>query len=237
MSITPIRRQKIYEEIVQQIYQLIRRGDYKEGDKLPAEGKLAEEFGVSKTVVREAMSVLKASGVVESRSGSGNFIRKLEGETFVQSIGPSLLNIQSLIEILELRRALEIEAASLAADRATEEDIELLKEYNRKLASSEKLEERVENDFLFHKTLFYATHNSAFIKVFDSISSLFKSGIEESKKQSSNLPNRHKEGVEEHFTIMEAISEKDEKKARATMREHLKNNEWKTWKIKMKEDE
>jgi GntR family transcriptional regulator, transcriptional repressor for pyruvate dehydrogenase complex len=234
MAFVPIRRQKIYEEIVDQIYKMLDDGEYSEGDKLPPEGALAERFAVSKTVVREALSVLKTNGVVESRPGSGNFIRRIDGGSFVSSIRTSLLNKESLIEILELRRALEVEAASLAAERANDEDIEKLFRVNQMLKEAKTFDEAVEKDFNFHENIFNATHNSAFIRVFTSISSLIQDAIKESKIQSIKSPVRQAEGVQEHIEIIKAIKEKDNSKARDTMRTHLENNEIKTLNIDLR---
>ncbi|WHY70545.1 FadR/GntR family transcriptional regulator [Fictibacillus enclensis] len=234
MEFTPIKRQKIYEEIVDQIYKMLIESKFEEGSKLPPEGALAERFGVSKTVVREALSVLKTNGVIESRPGSGNFIRKIDGGSFVSSISTSLLNKEALIEILELRRALEIEAASLAAERATEEDIKKLLLINHNLKEATTLEDAIEQDFSLHESIFHATHNSAFVTVFISISSLIKNAIKESKIKSKKIPGRQLEGVREHFEIIEAIKEKDDIKARDKMRSHLENNELKTLNIDIK---
>ncbi|MCM3714328.1 FadR family transcriptional regulator [Alkalihalobacillus oceani] len=234
---TPIRKKKISEEIVHHICNMVHDGDLQSGSKLPSEGTLAEKFGVSKTVVREAMSVLKTSGVIKGLPGSGNFINNLDGGLFVTSIAPALLDKESVLEIFELRRGLEIEAASLAADRATLEEIEELREINRKLSEAKILEETIEQDFRFHECLIKATHNSSFIKVFSTISTLFKNGIKENKMKSINIPGRQAEGVDEHNKIIESIQEKNSQQARKNMRNHLQNNELRTWNIDLKPNE
>lgn len=236
MSITPINKKRIYEEIVAQIEKMIIDGEYKPGDKLPTEDELASKFSVSKTVIREAMSVLKANGLVVSRPGSGNYIRKSTGAGFVTHLTSILLlNEESVKEMVALRRGLEIEAAAIAAEQATEHDIESLIDIHKqlKMAINVSIEEAVEKDYEFHKMVFTATHNTIFIKVFNSVfSKIIKQVITLSKKQSSeHNPKRHMEGIREHEEIIKAIKTKDKVEARAAMLTHLQNNEKKTWKL------
>ncbi len=117
-----------YEQIVAQVQQAIREGRYPRGSKLPTERELAESFGVSRSVVREAIKVLAASGLVESRQGSGIFVRNDPIPTitraFTLSVSP---NAESIERLFEFRGVLEVEAARLAATRRTDDDLESLK--------------------------------------------------------------------------------------------------------------
>jgi GntR family transcriptional repressor for pyruvate dehydrogenase complex len=232
-EIGKIVKKRIFEEVVIAIKDKIKDGIYKPGDRLPSEEEMSKYFDVSKTVIREAMSVLKSNGLIESRPGLGTFLRQAPGSSAVTPIISMLLLTEfPLVEILELRRGLEVEAASLAAERATDEEISvLMKKNDAMLEAIQNGRLAIEEDYGFHKAIFYATHNSALIKVFNSISSVLKEGISVSKIQSSDIPGRHMEGCVEHLEIIQAISERDSKKGRQTMRKHLYNNETKTWNL------
>lgn len=118
-----------YEQIVRQIQQAIREQGLREGDRLPTERELAETFGVSRSVVREAIKVLTAQGLVESRQGSGLYVRNRPIESVSRAIVLSVLPQGDAVgQLFEFRRLLEADAARLAAERATPEHIERLRE-------------------------------------------------------------------------------------------------------------
>ncbi|NEU31805.1 FadR family transcriptional regulator [bacterium LRH843] len=232
-SIKKIKKKRIYEEVISELESLIKRGVYKVGDKLPSEEELSKAFSVSKSAVREAMSVLKSSGIIQVKQGIGTFLSEAPGSSAVTNITSMLLLSEfPLIEVFELRRALEVEAVSLAVLRGTDEDIQKLTETNEAMLSAiKKGMTAAEEDYEFHRLLFLATHNSVFIKVFNSISEILKEGIAATKSQKAH-PERNFEGVEEHRNIIKAIEKKDSTAARRAMRLHLYNNETKTWKTK-----
>jgi DNA-binding FadR family transcriptional regulator len=117
-----------YEQIVRQIQHAIREQGLREGDRLPTERELAETFGVSRSVVREAIKVLTAQGLVESRQGSGLYVRNRPIESVSRAIVLSVLPQGDAVkQLFEFRRMLEVDAARLAAERATPEHIERLR--------------------------------------------------------------------------------------------------------------
>ena len=123
-----IRKTRIYEEVESQIRDLLREGSYKAGDQLPSERELAETFKVSRTSVREALRALEAQGLIESRTGAGNFIAELPVESLVAPLASLLLEEKdALADIFEMRKLIEPRIASLAAERATKADIYLMK--------------------------------------------------------------------------------------------------------------
>src|SRR5215207_9902345 len=127
MSFSAVTVVRPYEQIVRQIQEAIRDNALTEGDRLPTERELAETFGVSRSVVREAIKVLSAQGLVESRQGSGLFVRNRPIESvsraIVLSVSPDLMSVERLFEF---RKLLEVDAARLAATRATPEQIAAL---------------------------------------------------------------------------------------------------------------
>jgi GntR family transcriptional repressor for pyruvate dehydrogenase complex len=127
MAFEVIKKKNLYEEIVTQIIRYIQEKNIKPGDKLPSENDLVEIFKVSKTAVREALSVLAAKGILEKRPGVGSILKVLTGSTFIEPITSKLIaEEQTLREILEFRRGIEIESVALAAERANEEQLEAI---------------------------------------------------------------------------------------------------------------
>src|SRR5689334_712502 len=127
MSFSAVTVVRPYEQIVRQIQAAIRDEGLREGDRLPTERELAETFGVSRSVVREAIKVLAAQGMVESRQGSGLYVRNRPIESVSRAIVLSVLPEGDAVEqLFEFRRLLEADAARLAARRATDEQIERL---------------------------------------------------------------------------------------------------------------
>ena len=127
MSFSAVTVVRPYEQIVRQIQEAIRDQAMSEGDRLPTERELAETFGVSRSVVREAIKVLSAQGLVEARQGSGLYVRNRPIESvsraIVLSVSPDLMSVDLLFEF---RKMLEVDAARLAAQRATSDQIAAL---------------------------------------------------------------------------------------------------------------
>src|SRR5690606_25405214 len=119
------QKKKIYEIIVEKIEAFFLRGDLKPGEKLPPERELAKRFGVSRNSVREALQALETSGAIEIRQGGGSYIKTSEVHLLSTKLSKTVLEAEThlLDEMLELRRLLESEAASLAAQRASPDDL------------------------------------------------------------------------------------------------------------------
>lgn len=230
LPLKPIKKKRLFEEIILAIEDFIQLEAIKPGERLPSENELAEIFQVSKTAVREAMSVLQVNGVIEKRTGAGIFLKELEGKSIAEQLTTNMFQKREIKEIFEFRRGLEVEAAAIAAERATEKDIGKIKQAQVRLTevhSSGGL--GVEEDFMFHYSIVLASHNSIYIDIFDKLSNKLEEGLMLSKFQSSRLPGRFKEAFEEHDHILLAIIEKDSHKAAEAMRYHLVQNEQKIW--------
>ena len=121
MILKPIRTRKIYEQIVDQIGQLVAQGQLQPGDRLPSERELVERFQVSRASIREALSALEMMGLIEVRSGEGTFIRQVNIESVVTPLAWMLfIEKDTDLELYEARKILEVQAAGLAAERAEE---------------------------------------------------------------------------------------------------------------------
>src|SRR5256884_9256464 len=118
-----IKKIRIHEEVVTQIHELIREGRLKAGDQLPSERELADTFQVSRASVREALRALETHGLIISRTGMGNFTADLPVESLVAPLAKLLTKEKNaLADIFELRKLIEPQIASTAADRATVKD-------------------------------------------------------------------------------------------------------------------
>src|SRR5215217_322795 len=131
--IEPIRRVKLYEEVASRTRDLIVSGELKPGQALPSERKLAEQFRVGRTVIREAIRQLEVSGLVESRHGGGNYVREVTVEHLVAPIATVLNGMVHLREeLVDARLLFEPQMARAAATRATPEDLRGLEDIIRR---------------------------------------------------------------------------------------------------------
>jgi len=217
-------RQNLTQKVVEALKQRISDGDIKPGDKLPTEQKLTAEFGVSRTVIREAISGLKADGLLISRQGAGVFAlepKKKDETLALLSENPK--TIASVIEALELRAAVEIGAAELAAQRCSpgqEADIyACFNAFKKKVDASEVSEQE---DFAFHAAIAEATNNRRFV---DFLTLLGRNTIPRSElRQKANLqpePEIEQSILTEHRDLLDAIAARDPARAGASMRKHL----------------
>jgi DNA-binding FadR family transcriptional regulator len=219
----PARRRT--EEVVERIAAQIGSGRLAVGAKLPTEQAMMAAMGVSRTVVREAISALRARGLVTTRQGAGAFVNAENQQPY--AIDPDGLgSLSSVIEILELRTAVEMETAAIACERATPAQ---LKAIARALATFSRAietgEPAVKEDFDFHFAIAIATNNSRFVGFLEFLGGLIipRQSIRTFDGDAALL-RRYLENVEkEHRSIFEAISAKSPRKARDAMRRHLLN--------------
>lgn len=216
-EIQPVARTRAHEEVARQLRNLMQQGVLRPDDRLPPERELAKRFGVSRATVRHALSVLQAVGLIESRVGDGTFTRSDPAVLNVTNLASALRAAQgSLIEQLELRRLIEPQAASLAAERATQSDIDELGRYlsEQDLHVSDPL--FIEADSAFHLVIAGATKNGLLVKMVE--------GIHELLRESRELSWRAGGGARplaEHRRIDEAIRRHDSHAAYSAMMDHV----------------
>lgn len=213
-------------ELVDALGERIRDGRWATGDKLPTEAAIMAEFGVSRTVVREAISKLQASGLVQTRHGIGTFVAALGDAAF--RIGPEQLGtLRDVIAVLELRIGIETEAAALAAQRRTPDNLLRMRAALDGVAAAvEAGRDAVSADFQFHLEIARATQNHHFTELMNTLGSriiprarLADDGVV-TEVQRDYL--RRVNG--EHESILDAIHARDADAARAAMRTHLANS-------------
>lgn len=202
----------------------IAEGPMKPGDRLPTEKELEAEFGVSRTVIREAVAVLKADGLVQPRRGAGIFV--IDPAASRARGMPAFLPNQEYeaLDLLELRMAVEVEAAGLAATRRSLSQDARIREctadFGRALETGGKT---VELDIAFHASIALGTNNALFPAFLDSLGRAAIPRSTLSQDQRDRLINHdYLERVhQEHLAIAEAIGAGDADRARAAMRAHL----------------
>ena len=219
-----LRREKLSEQVASKIEQMIVEETFIPGDRMPSERSLAEQIGVSRTVVREAIQVLSERGLVQIRQGSGIYVQKLVPADAAEPIR-RLLRFQehshTFQSLCEVRHTLEIEIAGLAAVRSTEGDlIEIEKTIKQIAEASENAKDFAKGDLDFHMALAAATHNDLFLVLLTPISDLFLeflvSGYEYDLEQAVRGSTYH------HQNILDEIKKRDSEGARDAMRKHLK---------------
>jgi len=216
-----IRSSRLYEQIVDQIEQAILKGELKPGDQLPAERELAEQFGVSRTAVREAVKALREKGLVEAFSGRGTFVTNGTSQAMRQSLdlitrigGPD-----GSAQLAEVRAILEPEIAALAAGRIEEQLLVALREAVAVMDRSlEDPDAYIEADLDFHLALAEGAANPVILSLIDSIVGLLR----EQRLRIFSVEGGPERGQYHHKQILEAIEQRNAEKARAAMREHLR---------------
>jgi GntR family transcriptional regulator, transcriptional repressor for pyruvate dehydrogenase complex len=214
-------------ELVDQLGTEIQNGTLSSGQKLPTEAAIMERFGVSRTVVREAISKLQAAALVETRHGIGTFVLE-QSESPSFRINPSQLStLHDVIALLELRISIETEAAALAAVRRDATNLRVMQEaMGAFLSAIEEGRDAIAADFQFHHEIARATQNSHFA---DMMNSLGSQSIPRARLETTPIIDATRLAYlrrvhQEHENILNAITAQDAESARAAMRTHLSNS-------------
>lgn len=223
MNLKPIKTRKIYEQIVDQVGQLVAEGQLKPGDRLPSERELVKRFQVSRASIREAISALEMMGLIEVHSGEGTYIRHVNIESVVTPLAWMLfIEADSDLELYEARKILEVQAAGLAAERADEDEITDLfeaLEIMRMDLENQRLGE--DADHQFHYAIARATHNKILIRLMNTLSDTMKKTLKSSRSRLYEHGDTPKKLYDEHCSIYEAIKNRDVDNAQKLMLDHL----------------
>lgn len=227
MRTTTKQPRKLAHAVVERLSGRIRRGEFKPGDKLPTESEITRAFGVSRTVVREAMSRLQAAELVETRHGIGTFVREGAGSAPFRIDRVASATLNELIAILELRISIEAEAAALAAERRAATHLATMRRaldaFSKQVAQSK---DAVQADFRFHLTIAQATGNQHFADLIRYLGTML---FPRTRVNSAQLAGEKRTAYlarvnREHERIYEAIAHSAPDVARAAMRAHLENS-------------
>jgi GntR family transcriptional repressor for pyruvate dehydrogenase complex len=222
-KVTPITiPAKMPDRVTQALLKLIRSGSYPPKSRLPSEGEMAQQFGVSRTVIREAVSRLKSEGLVESRQGSGLFVREV-GPNAPFRIDPGVMNsVQQVLQVAELRRGLEAEIAALAAERGNRAEVREIA--GRLQAIDDDVAaggDGVAADIEFHRSVARATGNPHFLALWDFLSQFLRGTIKLTRAWEAQREETRQQVLDEHRMLYEAIANHDADAARAAARQHI----------------
>jgi GntR family transcriptional repressor for pyruvate dehydrogenase complex len=214
-----VKKKRVYEDIVEQIHHLIRKGKFKQGDQLPTERELVDTFKVSRASVREAISHLEAMNLVQRRQGNGTYVIASNEEALVQPLATSLFHEKDdLIDIFSLRKIIEPEMARRAAENATPEEIvemdEILKEQKEEVMRGAN---PIRTDSDFHHCLARSARNRVLERLLLALFDLLR----QTREWYLQPEERKRRSLQGHQKIFSAIKRRNPAAARQAMRQHL----------------
>lgn len=217
-----IASNKINFQIMNQIKENIRSGELKLGDRLPSERAMAEQLGVSRATVREAIRSMELMGLVICVQGEGNFIPESLENSLIEPLSLMfMLNRSHANEIGELRRALEIEAVRLAAEKISAGEVKSLEESLDVMENSDIKRKRVEADHAFHDQIAKASGNMLVINLLNSLSQIIEEQITGVRANLILDDNNLYSINRQHRLIFNALEKRDMDEAIAAMTDHM----------------
>jgi len=213
--------------LVETLSARIRDDVMRPGDKLPTEAAIMDEFGVSRTVVREALSKLQAGGLVETRHGVGTFVVGTGGTQNFRIDPEQIATAREVIAVLDLRIGLEAEAAGLAAVRRTDANIDVMRSALAAFALAiEQDGDAIAPDFQLHMEIARATQNVHFVELMTYLGTMIipRARLNTAKVAGEGRREYLQRVNVEHESIVNAIAGRDPEAARAAMRTHLANS-------------
>lgn len=227
MSATSTKSQTLVAKLRDTLRAEISSGAYKVGDRLPSEAKLTQDHDVSRTVVREAIAALRADGLVEPRQGSGVYVTEPQPDVSAPFKNIDTARLSSMIELLELRAAVEVEAAGLAAQRRSPmQEERILQAFQRAGLPGTDTVPTSEADFELHLAIAEATNNPRFAEFMKMIGHSVIPRHALMPGDSGKMPEDYKEKIRlEHDALVTAILNSDEAAARQAMRQHLRGSQ------------
>ncbi|WP_258166007.1 MULTISPECIES: FadR/GntR family transcriptional regulator [Bacillus] len=218
----------MYEEVSEAILTMIKNGTLKPGDKLLPVHQLAEQFQVGRSAVREALSALRAMGLIEMKQGEGTYVKNFDPSSLTKSLNNKLLmKKEDILNLLEVRKVLEVGAVRAAAAKRTDDNLQNMKHWLDEMAKSigdEKAGEKA--DFHFHMGIAESSHNNILLELMNHVSEMIAETIGESRRIILYGEQTTSERLlEEHRAIYNAVLKQDVELAQQAMLNHLTNVE------------
>jgi GntR family transcriptional regulator, transcriptional repressor for pyruvate dehydrogenase complex len=224
-DLKPVSRTSLSDGIVDQITGLIARGALKPGDRIPSEKMLCNQFGVGRTSVREALRSLSVMGILESRAGDGTFVAKSSDRCLERAFQWGLLLNPKVVEdLVETRLTLESHAASLAAARATPQNLRTIEEAIRGMEESiSDPESYLEFDMAFHLEIARATQNGILENLLSTIRAYLQATIREALRPTPGRDSSRRAtlSIDQHKKILAALKARNPRAARQAMSRHI----------------
>ena len=220
----PIESDRLSDKAVGQIKELIEEGRLKPGDRLPAERELIKLMSVSRASLREALRVLEVLGLIEVRTGIGAFVKQTDAGALPAEWNALLIKTQQeMIDLLEVREALEARAVALAAQRASAGELEICSLTLTKMkqsANTDDVETAIQSDIEFHQLISKMSQNNFLIELSDSISHV----LLDARYAFFQQPNRIYVSWQQHCRVLEALEKRDSQAAAEAMLRHLQDS-------------
>ena len=217
--LTTLKKEKLYELVSKQILNQILSGELKPGDRLPTERALAEQLGVSRTAVREAIAYLEGKGLLQEREDSGSIVREVTFGCLLNFVSEALCgNKRLLYDLLGVRKILEVEMAREAARSITPDKAQRLRAFADDFEQS-FLAGRIglTEDNRFHNCIAEMADNSAMQLINEMCSDL----LSDTRLATLRVPRQREQTVKDHNLICDAIARGDAELAASRMRDHL----------------
>ncbi len=220
-SLQPISRSPLYEQVAERLREFIAAQELQPGDRLMSERELAERLGVSRTSVRQALTALRVMGLVEIRHGDGVYLLRASGDVIPRLASEIVDSEVDHPMIWEVREAIEVQAARLAARRRSDDDLRAMREaLNLMETAVAGGDDGIPEDRRFHHAIVEAAGNPLLRKLTEQ----FADAIDRTSEASLTLAGRPPISLERHRAILAAIEARDEAAAAEEMRQHIETS-------------
>jgi GntR family transcriptional repressor for pyruvate dehydrogenase complex len=222
LMFNPIKNTKVYEQVIDQIKDMIAEGTLNKGDRLPSERSLVEQLQVSRASLREALRALEVIGLVECKQGEGNYIKTSFEDNLLEPLSIMYrLERSNPKEIWELRKTMEVEAVGLAAKRVTDAQLKELSELLLSFNDEEDETYNAEIDKQFHYKLAECSGNILIYNILKTVSVLVEDFIKGARTKILMDKENKKVLFKQHKAMFIAVEKHSSVEARKAMREHL----------------
>lgn len=212
----PIQTQSLVTQVVARLREQILSGRLAPEAMLPSEAQMVNSFGVSRTVIREALRHLRAQGLVEVTRGRRPHVKPVETQAAIEMIHSIIQRSDcTLAHLVEVRRALESEVASLAAVRATPAQVQAMCDANEAMLTAATVEQRIQNDWHFHERFAEASNNPIFVLLLKTVAGLFQESLRKTSHSGAQV------AYDAHSRLISAIKLQDPQLSRAITLENL----------------
>ncbi len=218
-----MEQEKSYERVIQHIKDEILSGNLRQGQKLPPERELAEQLKVGRNSVREALRTLDILGIISSTQGAGNYMTCNFEKSLVESMSMMfLLNHTNYRQISELRQGIETQAAMLAVDRISEEQLCRLERLVQELSGDQPEERNVALDKQLHYLIAQASENQLIVEILQALSSVIDSFISDLRREILAREGCRELLMEAHAGMVRGLRCRDRTLLEASLREHFR---------------
>ncbi|WP_159587851.1 FadR/GntR family transcriptional regulator [Chelativorans xinjiangense] len=220
------RPRRLPDEIAKNISSAIEAGQLKPGDRLPTEQSLSGQFGVARTVVREAISLLKYDGVIQARQGVGAFVTEARQRSAFRISPACFEKRKQLVQLLQLRTGVQADASALAATARTVGQLASIESFLQEMVSAvaqgdDAVERRIDAEFAFYRAITEASGNDYYVEFIGMIEAKILENLRSVAIKNAKATEWGTAVLAEHQAVVEAIRAGDTEAARKTTRDHF----------------